>query len=318
MDKFLFLKFENAGFFATQKFTKDRVNELGCNIPRGEFHHYVEPITVNQIGNVLNKLMGERPVPTLRESLIKRNEEIFDLAAKGYLKINTIFTVNKTNGKNTFPSELMTMRKSALNSFNPQEIITWNRVRQLLSNELFFEFMAILNDIFDCDVFSTYSSNQAMNLIREQLIDINRYNAAKDPKKGENSVNMVLLNECIENEDFKEFINTKLNGNMVKFKKTPMIKYILGYKYCGFNSNYSCIDLVSFGIDQITRLDGEIIIPLDDYFYEKLRNGIGFATILDGGSVWIDKILDAEYVSEADIIGFRPISEISTETMPNK
>jgi hypothetical protein len=64
------------------------------------------------------------------------------------------------------------------------------------------------------------------------------------------------------------------------------------------------------GKDAIQRLRGTIIVPLFRGDLERIRRNKGFATILDGGIVYIDKIVNGNMIN---IEGFQRVGDISDE-----
>jgi hypothetical protein len=280
MNNFLFLKFENAGYFPDSSKSKDFVFELNSVKKRSDFKQYLEPINVNHISNMLHVLMGERPKPSLRKTIFERDENIFNIAGESYIKITTPTFENKYNNRHEYPKESITIRKAVFNSYSKIEIISWEKIRQLLENDLFFEFMAILNIIFGESVIDKYTSDEAVDIINEKYLN---------------------------NELLVDFMENKLKGKM------PLIRYINKDKNWYFNSNARTISTVVSGVDKIVRLSGVIIVPLDDFYLNKLNNGRGVSRLLDGGLVYIDKVLRSDEIYDSDLIGYTKVSNISTE-----
>ena len=299
--KYLFLKFDNAGFFRDMSKSKDFTFDLNGKAKRAESLQYVEPITVHQISNALHVLMGERPVPSLRKSLMTRIEDIFDIATNSYLKIDTIKIPNKTNGTWRFPEQTLTMRKAVWNSFSTAPtLITWERVRRILENDLFYQYISLLNDLFQIDVRSKYTCVEANKLLKKQFSNDVRL---------KNFINLL-------NDEGKTPVVDFINGGQ-KLSKAGMEKGLTPVP-ATFNANVRTLRTTNFGVDNITRLRGEIIVPMSDEYLEKIRNNKGVATILDGGLLWIDKVVDSDDMSVSMIDGFTPVSEISSETKPTK
>jgi hypothetical protein len=89
VNKFLFLEFKNAGFFKKHKRTKDKIFDLSSTRNRKDEEEFEEPITYFQVSNILHVLFGERPVPSIRESLYSRNEYLVQKSLNSYIKINS-------------------------------------------------------------------------------------------------------------------------------------------------------------------------------------------------------------------------------------
>lgn len=290
--KYLFLKFKNAGFFRSAFASKDFVFDLNGKTKRKESVHYVEPITVHQISNALHVLMGERPAPSLRKTLLKRIDDIFDMANNGYLKINTIQIPNKKNGTFRYPEESITIRKAVYNSYSTApETINWERVRRLLEYDLYNQFLSILNELFKENVRENYTCVDAVSKLRE----FHR-----------------------NNEKVVDFVNL-----LDKKDKTPMIDFINGRQKPSksnpngakptFNMNDRTLITTNSAVDKITKLSGEIIIPINDFYLEKIRSNKGIATLMDGGLLWIEDVIDSDDMYESMLDGYTPINTISTE-----
>ena len=75
--------------------------------------------------------------------------------------------------------------------------------------------------------------------------------------------------------------------------------------------NKTAITVIN-GIDKVIKLKGEIFVPINDEHLSKLREGKGVATLLDGGTVVIKKVIPThhfEYDQDKHIL----IKTISTE-----
>ena len=172
--KYLFLKFENAGFFKDQRWTKDRVyytdeNKNLVNSRRVDFIQYVEPITVNHISNALHVLMGERPKASLRKTSIERIEDIFRLANDGYLKITTPLITDERG--DYYPTETITVRKSVYNSFQKMFHITKELVKRLLGDDLNTQLFALLDKLFDQNVSEKYTMIEIIDIVNEKHVN---------------------------------------------------------------------------------------------------------------------------------------------------
>jgi len=68
---------------------------------------------------------------------------------------------------------------------------------------------------------------------------------------------------------------------------------------------------VTSGVDKVSFLSGEILVPTNDEWLDRIRKYGGNPTILDGGMVWIHDVADEDDLSPS---GFRKMSDISLET----
>jgi hypothetical protein len=267
--KYLKLNFRNAGFFTVHKDTKDFVFDLNGQRKRKEVFYGKQQkvsISVNQISNMLHVLMGERPSATYRDTFIDKIDDIFEIANKSYIKIDSPTFINNSKNTKYYQSESITIRKAIYNSYSTApDLVYWKRVENFLTddedNSLFFETLKVLSNVLGYDV----TSKTAMDVFDE------------------------LRTNHLENQEIFEL------KKILKSKgKTPIIKLLEGGYTGGFtmNSNSRTLLTTNFGVDKVTRLSGSIVVPLEDNYIEKIRKSKGIAKILDGGFVWIDDLLN--------------------------
>lgn len=302
-NKYLFLKFRNAGYFPDQSRTKDFMFDLDGKRKRSEHIQYVEPITVHHISNMLHVLMGERPKASLRKTLIERNENIFNLANNGYLKIDTILTFNKSKDIYEFPSETITIRKSVFNSFSPApDLIYWERVKRLLEDDLYSQFINMMNDILNTNVVEKYTCVDAVKMLRDGY------------RTDKRVTDFLIILKDNSKQPMIDFIVGGQKASKALLEKNPLA---VGPN-ATFNSNARTLITTNFGVDKIVRLCGEIIIPMSESDVEKIRQNKGTAKLLDGGLVWISKLLDETEINNSMLGGFTEIKNLSTETKKTK
>ena len=269
MEKYLVLKFSNAGLFRKHRNTKDKIVDLDIIRDRKNEPEFVEPITVHQISNMLHVLFGERPKPTIRKSVYKQIDYYFDKAKNSYLKINSY-----KNKKGLYPNEFIQLNKSQWNSWQSSSAITWERVRRLLDDGLFELFMDKINDAFNLDC-SKLQFKQVIELIKN----------SKDKKIEE------LVAWLKEN------------------KRGALISGIYdGDKDTGMNANIRVSLTNTNGVDTIIRLNGEILVPVSEDDIAKLRNTKGCARLLDGGLILIDGIKHENVINVNDFTKVSEIS----------
>lgn len=286
--KYLKLKFRNAGFFTVTNKTSDFVFDLNGKRKRKDVFlgkQQKVSISVNQVSNMLHVLMGERPSATYRETNIKRMEDIFDIANNSYIKIDNPRFFNKITNKSYYQSEVIMTRKSAWNSFKPSpDLVHWERVKNFLTDDyddcsLFNHMVFIFSRVLGYDVLSK-PSHEVFDILREDY----KHN--------------------------KELIEIKI---LLRSKnKTPIIKLLEGGYNGGYmmNSNSRTLLTINSGVDRITRLSGSIFVPIDDFHVEKIRNFSGTATLLDGGFVWIEDLVEDYEVDMLDIKEYLPINKL--------
>lgn len=287
--KILILDFKNAGWFHRNLFKffneKDFVFDLNGQIKRQDFKkQYAEPITVNQISNVLHVLFGERPSASLRKTHIQEVAEIRKIALNGWIKIEDYCFENK-KGNVTFFKEKLRTKKSIWNSWEKSNtLLYWKRIENFLEEELYNEFLEVIKSVLH--------TNNPIEISLSKTIEILHHNH-------------------LNNEELKVFLE-KLKSK----SKTPLYNTIKdgNFKNTDFNKNPRTMMTTNSGVSELVRLSGKIIIPIEDEkWIEKLKNSNGFARILDGGLVTVNSIIPDYNFYEESIIGFKEIKNISTE-----
>jgi hypothetical protein len=278
MSKYLKLNFRNAGFFNVNKDTKDYVFDLNGQQKRKDVFYGKQQkvsISVNQISNMLHVLLGERPSPTYRETLIETIDSIFKIAEKALIKIDTPIYVNK-NGVKYYQGETLTTKKAVYNSYSTApEVYYWKRIENRLG-EHFNKFTVVLSKILGYDVLS------------KPLKDV-----IKDGKK-----------ICPNSNEFSE-LESKISGN------TAIFRLFNGFETdISMNKYPETLLTVNFGVEKIIRLDGSIIIPVEDWVIDKLRNNKGVATLLEDGVIYIDCLEDGNFIGEDFFNGYININDL--------
>ena len=293
MDKYLVLEFKNAGFFKKHKGTKDFIFDIKGKRKRAESLFYKEPITVHQVSNVIHVLFGERPKPSLREVAFGNVEYYHKKALQSYLKINSYkrtITDKKTNvEREEFISEIIQTKKVVQDAWSTNIFVYWERVNKILGNELFNEFKTILSELFEVDdITDKYSFME----LREE----------------------VMLRGFATKEEERNTKTTKLDiffDKLVANRKSPLVVYFLhDNRKNEINKAPNSKITVHIGTEKITKINGEIIVPVTDDDILKLNSHKGCATILDGGMVFIKGIFGE---NELNVSNHTKVSEISLE-----
>lgn len=289
--KILILDFENAGWFNKNlSFDKDVVLDLNGQTNRSSIKkQFIEPITKHQISNVLHVLFGERPTPTLRESIFTPIREIQDMANNSYLKVDKYYELTNDNKKMTF-SEFLVTNKAVWNSTEPKRsLLYWKRIEKFLEGDSYNDYVSTLTDVL--------KESPLNKPFIKSVISIRKYHMS-DPR----IIDLLL--------------------RLKKAKKTPLYNIFLDSKYwdgdkyipnIDFNSNARIALKSTKGVSRIVRLSGKIIVPIENRWVEKLKHNTGVATILDGGVVTINTLKSEYEFSDQELIGFDKVSEISDE-----
>lgn len=261
-NKYLVLEFRNAGLFRKNRKTKDISFNDGERIKRTDIPEFVEPITVQQISNMVHVLFGERPVPMNRTVFYEQKQNLVDKAKNSYLNITSL-----KDEKGRFIPEKIQLKKAVHNGWNPVAYVNWERVSKLLEAELYNKFILDIKEVLGVDC-STITFNQ----FKEKMLNTD-YNKVKH-------------------------IFDELN----KKGKKPLYDAIFGKdnELTNINKNGRTVLTVFKGVDNIYRLSGEILVPVSDEDIEIVRKNKGFAKLLDGGLVLIKKVLPANQIEIDD------------------
>src|SRR5258708_34564937 len=103
-----------------------------------------------------------------------------------------------------------------------------------------------------------------------------------------------------------------LREELIKRKRSALSSYIDDINKSSYlvKDNKRIVYHTISGISQISRLNGTILVPINDLEIEVLNRGTGIATLLDGGFVSIIGIFDSNEISDE---GYLKVCEISTE-----
>jgi len=245
------------------------------------------------VSNVIHVLFGERPKPSLREVAFGNVGYYHDKALQSYLKIDSYKrTINdkKTNEeREEFIGEMLQTKKVVQDAWSTNFFVYWERVSKMLGKDMYDEFTSLLSDLFQVkDITEKYSFME----LREE----------------------VLLRGMVTKEEEKNTKKTRLDiffDKLIKNKKSSLVTYFLyDSRRNEINKAANIKVTVTIGTEKITKISGEIIIPVSDDDILKLSNHKGCATILDGGVVFIKGVLNA---NELNVSNHTKVSEISTE-----
>lgn len=227
-NNFLILGFKNAKQFKPKKY-KDKVVDLNGVRDRDESYFFEEPITKFQVSNLLHVIFGERPSPSLRETLIPRIEYFFKKAENSYLRLDSLKIKNK-KGEENFIYETMQTRKALWNSWNPNVIVYWEKIYNVLTDEE----IKTLEELFNSE-FKIKPKEKPLKYWVNYLREIN--------------------NEKIKNF----FLNLK--------GKKYIYNYIF---FDGTDIQQTIKRTVLFGKEPVTKHHGEIIIPINNDDLKKI------------------------------------------------
>lgn len=294
---YLELRFENAKLFRPTSKGGFKANPSKSHFLAGALDDrlsmgYKEPITVNQISNIIHVLFGERPVPSFRFSVSKHDNGYFEKAKNSYLKYDTLNSVIDKKGVVKPIKQFVSTAKAMGNSNVKSTYYTWTDITYYLgvyldSSENMVNFDEMLkkygldrvNYTFNGVLDEIYKSGNIKNLF-DCLININRGGVKIK----------ALFNDVLGYYQKKGLL-----------PKTSGMETIMGYTFdsirlCGGAEIRSVENNIigarySNGIASYENLCGDILIPITDEDIKKIENNVGIATLLDGGLVTIKGII---------------------------
>jgi len=297
--KALMIKFVNAGIFPETRRSSDKMYDLrGVKIKRKDAPVIEIPpgkFDWRHVSNVLHVLMGERPVPTIRKTLLKPDLAIQEAAKQARVHIET--PVDERGYKT---KEMMTARKTVKDAWQTSKIayflggkpvqikgglLYWARLERLLGTALLHDFIITVQEI-------TGQSNVTKHLSAHRAIEILHDNYDQPQVR-------TFCEKCLKAKrtTFVNVINPEGNKDSITFHSDER--------------NKLNILMVNSGPENIVKLSGTIFIPVNEDLISRLSKGCGTATLLEGGLAYIDGIedwsenlvFDAEPVIEASIQG---------------
>lgn len=275
-NRYIKLSFTNGKLFPKNNKTMDCIANIGLT-SKGELilkhskrtdetlTSFKEPITVHQISNMLHTLVGERPVPSFRYVFYNRDETIFNLALNSYIKLSSP-KVKVTKGGveiETFISETTKLGKSPYNSWAKPNTIHWFKIKKYMGDD-FNGFIDILTEVLGYDP------------TKQKFVEL----ANLKSKLGD-TINPII-----------DYLKPK--------SKTPIINFLTKsiFDYSEITKSTALHETVTAGVDVAFFLDGEILVPYNDDFANKIIKPN--TNILDGGYVEIVGVFDEYELYDVD------------------
>lgn len=182
---------------------------------------------------------------------------------------------NVLDQNGNFIKETFMTNKGVYNAYSPTFTIDWFKIKKMLNDDAYVDFLSLIKDLYN-ETPQTISFNDLIDML----------------KNDKNNCNKVI----------KFFSDRKLTTFTYIFKNQGKL----------INQIPSIQRTINYGIDYITYFQGKIYVPINEDDIEKIKNGPGISTILDGGIVQIEGILNEEDLP--DDIG-RKVSEIPTKQL---
>ena len=291
--RFLILKFDDAKLYKTNKWTKDKIFDMLGSKRRDRF--FIEPITRYQVSNVLHVLFNERPVPSRKACFYEKNEYYFNKALNSFIKYDRSYSQLNERGERIKHTQVRSLTSPLFNSWKKTVSANWKMLRILLGKENYDWFLDSLRNIFNIE-----PTNFTFNEVTKKLNGVmKKYNLDRSSES--------ILAADGDNPEiafFQELYNRNLASTLVYRFHDPKSSKITSTKD-------ALLLTINNYIEVCEKYSGRIMVPIndDDYTFLKEKSK-GVATILDGGFVWIEGVVDANF---ADLEGYIPVKDISTE-----
>lgn len=250
-----------------------------------------DTLPYNSVANMLHVLAGERPVPTFRKSDMdyapKRIPLLDDIAMGARVHISTgvqetaegvLPIYGKYNGEtmmtrkgwseSRYPVEADISFDKGL-SVSTQNLFSWDKFRAHAKDEVFFQWMGLINEILGHECFT--------GPVTKALEDLHgRVRESEELRARANA----LVEATKLKSPWRDLILTGSTRNLTSLRS-------------GFGSMEAMFNFsVVRGKDSVIIRDGEIWVPVTQEESLLFRNGCGFATILEGGLVTIEGVDD--------------------------
>jgi len=292
-NKALLIKFINAGIFPDSRWSSDKMYDLNGKTKRKDAPVMQIPAKKfdwRHVSNVLHVLMGERPVPTIRKTLLKPDLSIQEAARKARVSIDT-----PCNDRGYEGVEMMNARKTVKDAWQTSKIayflggkpvqikgglLYWARLERLLGE-------ALLNDFIDTVKSITSERHVPQNISAHRAIETLHDNYDLSQVQH-------FCQKCLKAERtaLVNIINPQANKESITF-------------HTGVGSKLN-IQMVNSGPENINKISGTIFVPVNDELLARLSNGCGTASILEGGLAYIEGI---EEWSENLVFAAEPVIE---------
>ena len=295
MNKYLLIKFENAGLFYNNigksndwviNTKNDPINTkiIDRRKIKEEDKDDMNIIRKHLVYNLLHTFINKRPVPHNRYVDYGMNQNIIDMCNDDiYVKHNLLETNLFTDKNIIYCNELKKINKSHYNSNNGSILPRWAIIKDYLhlKKDKYKKIIEILKNNFNID------SNIPM-------IDVNQY-FINNPDKIQ-----IFRDECLKNKInlsiFNYIIGNRFDLSVVKN----------GY---GFRLHNSGVSIQKFKIGDIFLnsnyfiFDGYIIVKVNDQYLEELKKyGKYYTNFMDGGIAKIEKIKTENTLNKSNYI----------------
>lgn len=298
---YLHLKFKNAGLLSFRRNTQGKAASSHYILNQQKFgdvyndqnskgHDLTNPIPYTLLSNVLHCLCGEIPASTKRLSIFPRSEKLDEIAKNSYFKFETDLYFDKW-GNPLFKETYQTQKT---NPDSPSKLGTkfelydgsWKEIQGYYCWAYFDKQFKKDSDIHKnyLTIIQKYIGVNPRTLnIRQVVFELSKH---WDKEEFINDVVKFLKENNKHRKPWDElffnFQNDIKNGEIIINNKTTR----------GNGSYKGLTPILNIrGTNYVTRLNGDIICPInDENIIKQIKDGKGFANFLEGGLIYVDTI----------------------------
>ena len=276
--KYLVLRFENACL----KFDESSKSSDTCSLGKIQETNWSCPIGLDQVSNMLHVMFGLPPKAVNRDTIFKRNKDIYELAKNSYIKYDNYSKEDMESLKFFKNLEFFQTAKPAFNShqkittkIDGQEIgghYTWEYFKRRFNgkDDLFDIIMNFFNEVLGVeDVRLYYYFPEFVEEFHKHL--------------KEKKVKAFFENELMKGGDFFG-VGKPLNTPIINLLKNEYD--MANGTNCSYNQPTPL--LYCKGTGRRFSFSGEIIVPIEnDEYVTYLKEYGTLPTLLDGGLVTV-------------------------------
>lgn len=282
----IIISFRNASVFRNRKSSGDkalvdgefvkRQDAPAMEIPEGE-------LDARHVANMLHVLMGERPVPSFRGSWATPDAEIVSAAGRARFRIEEIASQETKNCRKAVADSWQTSRIRYRLKSGDKEIkgglLYPARLRRYLGEELYEEFQNL-------SVHFAQADGEANPTTHRRIEILSRHGDRKEVQ--------AFSAKCKSRQRTDLF-------NLISPEGNPESICLHQFR----RDSWQNMLLVPGSPETVSRYNGTILIPAESpAFVERLANGTGVATFLEGGFA---SLRGVESWSEVLLGGTRPV-----------
>jgi hypothetical protein len=265
--------FKNASVFENSRSSNDRVFHNGNSLSRSKADRLLVPenkIDVRHVSNLIHVLMGERPTPSLRSSGAKKDPEIVKSAKNARYKLNRISSretkfCRKAVGDSWQKTAYHYSLKDGIKQVKGGHLYA-SRLKRYIGSQLYEEFLKLSDSIAAKNSPKKHLTTRERIELLSQNGDSKKVNAfaIKCKQSGATSLHNLIMPKA-------NYESIGLHQSKKDWSKNAL--------------------LISGAPESVSRYNGVIYVPADDdNFINRLENGNGTATFLEGGFAYIDDV----------------------------